>query len=103
MSKVLKNIVDGVISNEFNNIQDENLEDMKDLKKYNELGATSNKLYRDLEKCLPEEHHYLLGKLEEVLTQQLCLEIRYYFRKGVKAGLTNLDYLKEAEAEIIML
>lgn len=103
MSKVLKNIVDGAINNEFEHIQDENLNGMKDLKEYEKFGERGQEIYHILEQHLPKEFHNLLGEYEDIRTQELCLEIRHYFRKGVKAGLTNLKYLEEAEAEIIML
>lgn len=103
MSKILENIVDGAIKSEFEHIQDKNLEDMKDLKEYDELGARCSEIYRILEEQLPKEYYYLIIELDEKIAQQLCSEIKYYFRKGVKAGLTDLKYLKEAQAEIIML
>lgn len=76
---------------------------MKGLKEYEELNERSIKLYDILFEHLPKEYHYLLKELEEKTLQQLSLEIRHYFRKGVQAGITNLNYLKDAELEIIML
>jgi hypothetical protein len=103
MNKVLKNIVDGAIENEFQHVQDKNLKDMVGLKEYEELGARCGEIYDILKDHLPEEYHDLLSEFDDKKTYEICFEIRHYFRKGVKAGFTNLKYLEEAEAEIIML
>lgn len=95
MNQTLKAVVDGVIKNEFNYIQSGELKDMKDINEFDQLGKKCSELQHILSDHLPTELQDLLDEFECKHTELFCLEIRYYFRKGVMAGLTNLDFLKE--------
>ncbi|AZV58945.1 hypothetical protein [Clostridium sp. AWRP] len=97
MNKTLKTVIDGAIRNEFNYTQEGNLEGMKDINKYDQLSERCNEIQHILNEHLSKEFKGLLEEFDCKSTDLLCLEIRYYFRKGVIAGLTNLNFLKEVK------
>lgn len=103
MDKKLKNIVEKTIELKFNQIQDRNLEDMEDLKEYEVRSKRIIEIQRKLCDVIPKEMQDLLDEYGSLEIQQLCSEIRHYFKKGVKAGLTDLKFLEEAEQEMLYL
>lgn len=103
MNKVLKNIVNKTIENEFFHVQEEGLKYMDDIKEYDQIEEKYDCLYHELKQNLPKEMHDILDEFNDKRTELLCLEIKHYFKQGVKAGLTNLKYLEEAGEGIYFL
>jgi hypothetical protein len=103
MNKKLEYLVDNAIDNEFNHIQGQNFTDMKEINEHEKLEDRCSELYEILMDHLPEEYRDLLEEFDSKRIECLCLESRYYFRKGVQTEILNLNYLKEAGCEITML
>ncbi|WP_252234763.1 hypothetical protein [Clostridium sp. ZS1] len=89
----LELLMDKVIENEFKHIQEhherddinKNIEVVKEEKRANEL----------LEKLLQvaPEQKSLINNYDEVITNYWVDIARYYFKKGVIAGTSNLDFI----------
>ena len=103
--EVIKTLVKNTLDNEFNHIQNENFEDMKEAskKEYENARLKSTQLYEQICTHLPEELHQLVSELMDEMTNITCIEERYYFNRGVVASLTNLDYLQEVGPAIMVM
>lgn len=71
-------------------------------KEQNELCERANSLRKLLDGILNAEQRDILDKLDSAMTSEWVGFCDFYFRKGVLAGLTNLEYLKELNAESIL-
>ena len=94
----LKKIVDGIVKNEFNhtsNISASNFENENFAYKQQEL---ITKVIREaLKKDTTEEQQRLIGELEDSISAEWLNLCEFYFREGLRAGLSNLKFLKEIE------
>ena len=66
--KNIENIVNGIVENEFNHVQD-----------------------------TTEEQQRLIRELEDSISAEWLKLCIFYFREGLRAGLSNLKFLKEIE------
>lgn len=94
MDKKLKHIVNDIIESKFNHIQEYNFKDMQDLEEHKRLSHRCEEIYQILALHLPEEFHDLLDEFDCTRVDIGSLESRYYFKKGIVAGLTDLKYLE---------
>lgn len=95
----VKKLINNVIENEFRSVEEENLKDL-DTEVLNAYKSYSSEIIRLQEKIqggLSEELKKDFLKLDDLMTEQLCIEIAYYFKKGVQAGTTNLSFLKDTK------
>lgn len=96
--KNIENIVNGIVENEFNHVQEtleadfenENLE-------YKQQELITKVIREALKKDTTEEQQRLIGELEDSISSEWLELCRFYFREGLRAGLSNLKYLKEIE------
>lgn len=103
MSKLTRRLADGIINVEFEHVEDKNLNDMNDLEEYKELAKRCDKIHHILLENTPIELHDLINEMLDKQLDQLCYEIRYYFKEGVKCGLTRLKFLEEIGDEIAIV
>lgn len=96
-----KKLINSIVENEFAHIQDENLNGMDNLKEYNKIAKEANEIYIKLAELLPKEYKYLVDELETKEVDRLCIEIKHYFKKGVAAGTSNLNFLRDLTGGII--
>ena len=54
-------------------------------------------IYQSLKKDTTEEQQRLIGELEDSISAEWLKLCEFYFREGLRAGLTNLKFLKEIE------
>ncbi|NFA43702.1 hypothetical protein EXM65_14315 [Clostridium botulinum] len=88
-------LIDNVISNEFNHISEfKELEDLKRNKEIINLDSKKDKIYEKLYEVAPG-HDKLIDDLESAECEYWCMVARYYFKMGVIAGATNLSFLKD--------
>lgn len=93
-----KKLINNVIENEFRHIQEykelEALnEDKKRLEEYNKAAE----LLKNILEVVPEEYRDMIGEYE-VLTNDVWLDYcRYYFNRGVIAGMTKLKFLEDTK------
>lgn len=90
-----KKLMNNIIENEFSHIQE--YQERPDL---NDNIAISKKSQRNIEiiQTLLEvapEHKVLICDLENVLASYWVDMCKYYFKKGVIAGATNLNFLRD--------
>lgn len=89
-------LVSNIVEREFSLIQEtKELDFGRTDKEQSKLCNKSDKLYKKLEKALSEEDKQLLDDYYGAITGEWVNLCRFYFRAGLKAGLTDLDYLKE--------
>lgn len=95
----LRKLINNVIENEFRTVERENLQglDTEVLEKYENYSNEIIRLQEKIKCRLPEEIKEDFLKLDDLMTEQLCIEIAYYFKKGVQAGTTNLSFLKDTK------
>ncbi|MEG1411389.1 MAG: hypothetical protein RSD36_16240 [Terrisporobacter sp.] len=95
----LKNIVNGVIKNEFIALSDNNYEELKSLEgnKYSKLEKKTIELHNIIKNALPEKYIHVLGEYIDAELDIKLLEIRYYYDKGVKHGVNKLSFLKDTK------
>ncbi len=92
-----KKLINNVIENEFQHIQ--NTQEFNDLNEDKDLDEESRKadeLFKRLLKVMPG-HEELINDYYDATTSFAVDFARYYFRKGVRAGTTNLEFLKDTE------
>ncbi|NFA42715.1 hypothetical protein EXM65_09050 [Clostridium botulinum] len=92
-----KELISNIIDNEFNHVQDENLEGMDNLEEYKKIAEKVNAIQTKLFEVLPNEYKDLVDRLDVEMWEKFYIEIRHYFKKGVIAGTTNLEFLKDTE------
>ena len=94
--KKMKNIVDGIVENEFRHIQESLEKEFTDTNlDYRQNSSTTEGIYKALEKDTTEDQQRLIGDLEDSISSEwLC---RFYFREGLRAGLENLKFLNEID------
>ena len=90
-----KRLINNIIENEFDHIQDENLEGMDNLDKYDKIAEENNERYELLLKALPEELQKVLTQFYDGCVDRTSYEIRHYFKKGVVAGTANLNFVRD--------
>lgn len=93
----VKKLINNVIENEFRSVEEENLKDLDEevLDEYTGYTRKITELQRKILDGLTEELQNDFSKFEDLITRQLCIEIKYYFKKGVISGTTNLNFLKD--------
>lgn len=87
----VRKIVDGVIENEFRHVEEFLVKGFEDKKE----SAMTQLLYEKLEESLTEEQKDLLNNLYSAMILEGVSLGRFYFKEGVRSGLTNLKFLDE--------
>lgn len=91
----LKVLINNIIENEYKHIQDHQVEDMENDELWNETNENMSKVFSEIRKDIPEELKNKIDEIDSLIgLEESCLE-KYYFKKGVKAALTNLKFLSE--------
>lgn len=94
----LKKIVDGIVENEFNHTSDISASDFENENfAYKQQELITKVIREALKKDITEEQQRLIGKLEDSISAEWLKLCEFYFREGLRAGLTNLKFLKEIE------
>lgn len=93
-----KKIVNGIIDNEIEHIQDNlELEFTKTNIDYRQAELMTEIIHKALLKNMTEKQRDLLDDLCSSITNEWIELCRFYFREGLRAGLTNLKFLNEIE------
>jgi len=94
--KNFKNIIDGIVENEFKHIQETLEEGFANTNlDYIQSRLASEEIYKVLEKDATEEQQKLIRDLEDSVSNEWLELCRFYFREGLRAGLSNLKFLNE--------
>lgn len=92
-----KKLINSVIENEFNHVQE--AEEKKDTINNVELNTRDKNVIDIFDKLLEVApgHKELLDDFEDAVSAYWSELCRYYFKKGVIAGATNLKFLEETK------
>ena len=98
------NIVDGIVENEFRHIQETLEKDFTDTNlDYKQNTLITEKLNKALEKETTEDQQRLIRELEASISNEWIELCKFYFREGLRAGLSNLKFLNEIDnVEVIL-
>lgn len=88
-------LLNKIINNELNHVEEENLEGMDELEEYNKIVEENGERYEALLKALPSHLHKVLNDFYDESTRRMLMENRHYFKKGVAAGTTNLNFIRD--------
>lgn len=94
--EVIVNVIENVIDNEINIIQMEQEDTSTNLR------DNIIKYYENLFNKLDSEGQKLLSELESLMIEERVISEKNYFEKGLKAGLSNLNFLKDLGAQYIL-
>lgn len=91
-----KKIVDGIVENEFIHIQRLKENEFSNIDTEQEqLSKNATEIFEELRSTLSKEQEELLFDLEFAICNEwtnLCI---FYFKEGLRAGLSNLKFLNE--------
>lgn len=93
----LKKIVDGIVENEFNHTSDISASDFENENFAYKQQEITKVIREAFKKDTTEEQQRLIGELEDSISAEWLKLCEFYFREGLRAGLTNLKFLKEIE------
>ena len=93
----LKKIVDGIVENEFNHTSDISASDFENENFAYKQQEITKVIREALKKDTTEEQQRLIGELEDSISAEWLKLCEFYFREGLRAGLSNLKFLKEIE------
>lgn len=88
-------LIDNIVANEFNHVQNEAFEHMDELNEYKKIAYEIEKMQHKLLELLPKEYHDLVDDLDSKVWEMASIEIRHYFKKGVVAGTSNLNFIRD--------
>nr|DAX03733.1 MAG TPA: hypothetical protein [Bacteriophage sp.] len=96
--KNIKNIVNGIAENEYNHVSETLESDFKNENFEYKQKVLMTKVIREaLKKDMTEEQQRLIGELEDSVSSEWIEICKFYFREGLRAGLSNLKFLKEID------
>ncbi len=93
MQKLVSEIIEREILIEF----EQNFKYMGDeqAKQFNDITNNAKSLYDDLYNKLDDEGKKLLLKYDDLKEKSALRQVDYYFERGVRCGLSSLNYLKK--------
>lgn len=88
--------ISNVIENEFQHVQIYEEKDFSDKnKEQNELEVKANEILERLLRSVPEEYRKLIDEYSNATCCEWVNLCKFYFKKGVVTGTTNLNFLKD--------
>ena len=100
--EVIKKLIINIIENEFVHIQEhEEVEYTKIADQEVKVEVTNNILDR-VKEALPKEKRELAEELEAAFIDEWVNMCKFYFKAGVRAGLTNLKFLNDVNGGSVL-
>lgn len=94
----VKELVENIVENEYLHISDHGELEFTDTNiEYKNADDKYYQTFDKLEQTISKEYIDLLGQLEEEATERMRLLCRFYFKQGVAAGVSNLQFIKEID------
>lgn len=94
----IKKLAENIIENEFQHIQENGERNFIDTDKEQiELAGESERLFKELFDNTHKEYQKLLDDYYSAVTTEWVNMCRFYFKEGVKAGVSNLEFIKEID------
>lgn len=96
-------LINGIVENEINHIKNEQeVEFTNENQEYINQNKNTNDIYNTLKKQLTEEQQYLLNDLMNSTALEWILLNEFYFKEGLRAGLSNLKFLNELDKSYLL-
>lgn len=96
--KNIENIVNGIVENELKKIiETEELDFTSENLEYKQQVLITKVIREALKKDTTEKQQRLIGEFEDSISAEWLELCKFYFREGLRAGLSNLKFLKEIE------
>ena len=93
-----RNLIGNIVENEFEHVQEYKEREFLDTDKEQiKLNKGSEKLYKQLLENVPKEYRSLLDDYIDVASYELINMCRFYFKEGIRAGVGNLNFVKEID------
>lgn len=92
-------LLKGIIENEFNHVQE--FKEVKFIDKDEEqkvYESETRELFDKLKVSLTKEQQNILNDLDVAMASEWTNLCRFYFKEGIAAGLTNLNYLNDIDS-----
>lgn len=90
-------LLKGIIENEFNHIQE--FKEAKFIDKEQKVDENNTReLFDKLKVSLTKEQQNILDDFDAAVTNEFVNLCRFYFKEGIVAGLTNLNYLNDIDS-----
>lgn len=94
-TEMLKKIIKGIVRNEFEHVADYEQKFISMNKELKELGEINYDIYKKIRSCLEKEQQKLFNNYIDNLAREMVIMELFYFKEGLRAGLTNLKFLNE--------
>lgn len=93
MQKLVSEIIERELLIEF----EQNFKYMEDeqAKQFNDITNKVNNVYENLYNKLDDEGKKLLLEYDDLKEKSAIMGVNYYFERGVRCGLSSLNYLKK--------
>lgn len=98
----IKKLVNGVVKSEYSHCIEsfgEDTDKIDNVGEYITAKREESDLAGELMRLLPEDKRDIVDKYYNAVKNVAAFEEEYYFRKGVRAGLTNLKFLNDIKEE----
>lgn len=91
-----RKLINNIIENEFTHIQIyRELNDLKKDKERLKESEESSKLFKKLLEGASKEYQEMLDDYYSAVISELVSYCRYYFKEGVAAGTSNLNFIRD--------
>lgn len=88
-----KNVIDGIVENEFKHIQKTAADFESENLEYSKAVSNTEIIREALNSNTTEEQQRLIRNLEDSIAGEWTELCQFYFREGLRAGLSNLKFL----------
>lgn len=99
----VEKLINGIVENEIRHIANEQeVEFTNENQEYINQKKNTNDIYNALKNQLTEEQQYLLNDLMDSTAIEWILLNKFYFKEGLRAGLSNLKFLNELDNSYLL-
>ena len=99
----VEKLINGIVENEIRHIANEQeVEFTNENQEYINQNKNTNDIYNALKNQLTEEQQYLLNDLMNSTAIEWILLNEFYFKEGLRAGLSNLKFLNELDNSYLL-
>lgn len=99
----VEKLINGIVENEIRHIANEQeVEFTNENQEYINQNKNTNDIYNALKNQLTEEQQYLLNDLMDSTAIEWILLNEFYFKEGLRAGLSNLKFLNELDNSYLL-
>lgn len=99
-----KKLVDNIVENEFQHVLEyKEMKFRESDKEYIRLTKAADEMIQNLVKDMPKEKQFQLDEYEVASAAEWLSICKFYFQQGLRAGLVNLEFMKDIKNIDFML